>query len=108
MAWRGIKRVFSLVCMLALLAFPSLAAASDYHGQVTFGGLPLPGATVTVTQGTKKDTAISDQGGLFTFPDLADGPAKIEIEMQCFSTVHADITVSPATPAAKWELTLLP
>jgi trimeric autotransporter adhesin len=94
--------------MLAALAFPRLAAASEYHGQVTFGGLPLPGATVAVTQGTKKLTAISDQGGLFTFPDLADGPAKIEIEMLCFSTVHADVTVSSATPAGKWELTLLP
>ena len=101
-------RIFYLVCTLVALAFPSLAAASEYRGQVIFGGLPLPGATVTVTQGTKKFTAVSDQGGLYTFPDLADGPGKIEIEMQCFSTVQADITISPTTPAAKWELTLLP
>ena len=102
------RRIFYLVCTLAALAFPSLAAASEYRGQVIFGGLPLPGATVTVTQGTKKFTAVSDQGGIYTFPDLADGPGKIEIEMQCFSTVQADITISPTTPAAKWELTLLP
>jgi hypothetical protein len=108
MAWHQLQRVFYLICMLAVLAFPGLAAASEYHGQVTFGGLPLPGATVTVTQGTKKLTAISDQGGLFTFPDLADGPAKVEIEMLCFSSVHADVTVSSATAAGKWELTLLP
>ena len=108
MAWRRLQRIFYLVCILAALAFPSLAAASEYRGQVIFGGLPLPGATVTVTQGTKKFTAVSDQGGLYTFPDLADGPGKIEIEMQCFSTVQADITISPTTPAAKWELTLLP
>src|ERR1700733_9511159 len=108
MAWHRMQRIFYLVCMLAVLAFPSLAAASEYHGQVTFGDLPLPGATVTVTQGRKKLTAISDQGGLFTFPDLADGPAKIEIEMLCFSSVHADVAVSSATPAGKWELTLLP
>jgi trimeric autotransporter adhesin len=108
MAWHQLQRVFYLVCMLAVLAFPRLAAASEYHGQVTFGGLPLPGATVTVTQGTKKLTAISDQGGLFSFPDLADGPAKVEIEMLCFSSVHADVTVSSATAGGKWELTLLP
>ena len=108
MAWHQLQRDFYLACMLAVLAFPGLAAASEYHGQVTFGDLPLPGATVTVTQGTKKLTAISDLGGLFTFPDLADGPAKIEIEMLCFSSVHADVTVSSATPAGKWELTLLP
>jgi len=107
-AWQRIQIVFYLACILAALAFPGLAVASEYHGRVTFGDLPLPGAIVTVTQGTKKLTAISDQGGLFTFPDLADGPAKIEIEMLCFSTVHADVTVSSATPAGKWELTLLP
>ncbi len=70
--------------------------------------MPLPGATVTVTQGTKKVSTVTDQGGLYTFPDLADGPGKIEIEMQCFSTVHAEMTISPATAPAKWELTLLP
>ena len=108
MAWEQMRRIFFLVCTLVILAFPSVAAASEYHGQVTFGGFPLPGATVTVTQGTKKITTASDQGGLYTFADLPDGPAKIEIEMQCFSTIHADITVSPNAPPAKWELTLLP
>ena len=108
MAWGKMRRIFFLACTLAALAFPSVAAASEYHGQVTFGGFPLPGATVTVTQGTKKVTTVSDQGGLYTFPDLADGTWKIEIEMQCFSTLHGDITIAPSAPAGKWELTLLP
>jgi hypothetical protein len=108
MAWRRTRRLLYLVCALAALAFPSLAAASAYHGQVTFGGLPVPGATVTVTQGTKKLTTVTDQGGLYTFADLADGAWQIEIDMQCFSTVHNEITVSTSTAPAKWELTLLP
>jgi hypothetical protein len=108
MVWRRAKRVFYLVCMFAAIAFPRIAAASDYRGQVMFGGLPLPGATVTVTQGTKRATAVTDQGGLYTFPDLADGPGKIEIEMLCFSTVTADVTISPTSAPGKWELTLLP
>ena len=108
MAWRRTRRLLYLVCALAALAFPSLAAASAYHGQVTFGGLPVPGATVTVTQGTKKLTTVTDQGGLYTFADLADGAWQIEIDMQCFSTVHNEITVSTNTAPAKWELTLLP
>jgi Carboxypeptidase regulatory-like domain len=108
MAWRRAQIVFSLVCLFAAIAFPRMAAASEYRGQVTFGGWPLPGATVTVTQGTKKVSAVTDQGGLYSFPDLADGPGKIEIEMLCFSTVQGEITVSPATPVGKWELTLLP
>jgi hypothetical protein len=108
MAWRRIQRILYLVCALAALGFPSLAAASAYHGEVTFGGFPLPGATVTVTQGTKKLTTVTDQGGLYSFADLADGVWQIEIDMQCFSTVHNEITVSTNTAAAKWELTLLP
>ena len=108
MAWRRIQRMLYLVCALAALAFPSLAAAAAYHGQVTFGGFPLPGATVTVTQGTKKLTTVTDQGGLYSFADLADGVWQIEIDMQCFSTIHNEITVSANTAAAKWELTLLP
>ncbi len=28
--------------------------------------------------------------------------------MLCFSTVRADITISPTTAAGKWELSLLP
>jgi trimeric autotransporter adhesin len=108
MVWRQARRVLSLVYLFAAIAFPCISAASEYRGQVTFGGLPLPGATVTVTQGAKKMTAVTDQGGLYTFPDLADGPGKIEIEMLCFSTVTADVTISATTPPGKWELTLLP
>jgi hypothetical protein len=112
MGWRTLLRpvpkLFYLVCMLWVTAFASRAVASEYHGLVTFGGLPLPGATVTVTQGTKKLTTVSNQGGLYAFADLADGPATIEIEMQCFSTIRAEITVSPEIPPGKWELTLLP
>jgi hypothetical protein len=109
MGWRRTQRVLYLVWMLAAMAFARRPAiASEYHGLVTFGGLPLPGATVTVTQSTKKLSTVSDQGGLYAFADLADGPATIEIEMQCFSTVHAEITVSPTIPPGKWELTLLP
>lgn len=108
MARRQRHRILYLLCLLALLAFPTLAVASEYHGQITFGGLPVPGATVTATQGTKKLATVSDQGGLYNFPDLQDGPWKIEIEMQCFSTIDAEVTIAPNMPAAKWELMLLP
>ena len=108
MGWRRTQKIFFLVCLLAAMAFPGIAAASEYRGQVTYGGLPLPGATVTVTQGTTKVSTVTDQGGLYTVPNLADGPAKIDVEMQCFSTVHADIAISPTTAPGKWELSLLP
>ena len=112
MSQRRVHLTFQLFCVLrctlAALALPALAAGSQYHGQVTFHGWPVPGATVTVTQGTKNVSTVSDQGGLFTFTDLVDGPARVEIEMQGFSTLAAEVTITPNTPAAKFELTLLP
>ena len=112
MAQRRVHRTCPLIsvllCALAALALPAPAAASQYHGQVTFHGWPVPGATVTLTQGTAKLSTASDQGGLFSFTDLQDGPAKLEIEMQGFSTLNADVTIDAKAPGAKWELTLLP
>src|ERR1035437_4559580 len=108
MKLRRTHPILMLICVFAFAVFPFLAAASEYHGQVTFGGFPVPGATITATQGTKKFTTVTDQGGLYNFADLPDCAWKIEVEMQRFSTIQADVNVSPQTPAAKWELTLLP
>ena len=108
---RRINPYFRLVCLsacvLACLAAPRRAAASEYHGQVTFGGLPVPGATITATQGDRKSVAISDPQGNYSFADLADGTWKIEIDMQCFSTIDQTVTVAPNLPPSKWELKLL-
>jgi hypothetical protein len=98
----------SVLCAVLLLCASSLALASEYWGQVTFGGFPVPGATVTATQGTKKVSVVSDQGGVYTFDDLADGPWKIEIEMQLFAKLETEVTVAPHMAPGKWELTLLP
>src|ERR1700733_11761191 len=88
---RGMHRTSQLVCVLlptlAVLTFPMLAAASEYHGQVTSGGFPVPGASVRVTQGTRRVSTVTDQGGSYSFADLAEGSAKIEIEMQGFRTI---------------------
>jgi hypothetical protein len=98
----------SVLCALLLLCASCLARASEYRGQVTFGGFPVPGATVTATQGTKKVSVVSDQGGDYAFDDLADGPWKIEIEMQLFAKLDAEVTVAPKMAPGKWELALLP
>ncbi len=98
-----------LLCAVAWLALPCLAMASEYHGQVTFGGLPVPGTSVTVTatQGGKTAVAITDTQGVFDFPDLADGTWDLDIEMTGFAPVKQQVTVAPNAPAAKFELKLL-
>jgi hypothetical protein len=100
--------VASLRCAIFCLALCVLAGASEYHGQVTFGGLPVPGATVTATQGDSKFVSTTDQQGLFSFPDLKDGSWTIAVEMQCFSAIKQEVIVGPNAPAPIWELKLLP
>jgi hypothetical protein len=100
--------IFFMVCVLAFLVFPAHAIASEYRGRVTFNGLPVPGATVTATNGSTRLTTAADADGVYDFADLPDGTWKIEIEMQGFATVRADVTVAANKPTGKWELTLLP
>jgi trimeric autotransporter adhesin len=97
----------ALVCAFALLASSALAWASPYRGVVTYGGLALPGATITAAQGSKTVTAVSDQTGAFQFDDLADGAWTIDVTMLCFAPVHADVTVAPNMPAGAYDMKLL-
>jgi hypothetical protein len=101
-------RIIQLMIALAMLALSGAAAASEYRGEVTFGGLPLPGATVKITQGSKQLAATTNQQGLYSFPDLADGKWTIEIEMTGFSILKQEVVIGPNAPAGKWELKLLP
>ena len=80
--------------------------ASEQHGQVTFGGLPIPGVAVTATQGEKIVTAITDGMGSYSFPDLSDGVWSIQVEMSGFTALKQDVTVAPGGPASTFELKL--
>ena len=94
-------------CVLALLVAAGPARATEYHGQVFFGAVPVPGATVTMTQAGTRASTVTDQQGLYEFRDLADGAWKIEIKMQGFSTLKGAVTVAPNSPQGKWELNML-
>jgi hypothetical protein len=97
-----------LIGALVLLGIAAIAHASEHHGQVTFNGLPVPGATITVTQGVEKFSAVSDTDGSYAFPDLADGPWKVSIEMPLFSPIHESLTIAPNMLGIRWELKMLP
>src|ERR1019366_802801 len=86
----------------------TLLPASEHHGVVKFGGLAVPGATVTATQGDKKQVAITDPRGLYMFADLADGVWNLQVEMLCFATLKNEVAIAPNAPSPEWELKLLP
>lgn len=85
-----------------------VALASENSGIVTLGGLPIPGATVTATQGDKKVTAVTDNMGAYVFPDLADGTWSVQVEMSGFATLKQDVTVAPGAMPTMWELKIKP
>ena len=87
-------------CLIALLSV-SLLAAAEYKGQVKFGGLPVPGATITASQGDKRFVAVSGQDGAYSIPDLSDGVWNVEVEMLGFTPLKQDVTVSAGMPAAE-------
>ena len=84
-------------CAVALLAAVLLTGA-EHHGQVKFGGLPLPGASVTASQGEKKLGAITDLQGAYSFADLPDGSWTLRIEMLCFEPMQQEVAVKADAP----------
>lgn len=93
--------------LLSVLLCVGAASATEYHGRVLIGGVPIPGATVTVTQGTKHLSTTTDSQGLYEFPDLADGAWKIEIEMRGFAKLDGDVTIAANAAQGDWDLKLL-
>src|ERR1700722_3538075 len=76
MTSRGIAAACVFLVALAVGAHHVLAAP-EHSGQVTFGGLPVPGATVTATSGERRLVTVTDEQGMFRFADVGDGVWKI-------------------------------
>ncbi|MGP8243088.1 MAG: carboxypeptidase regulatory-like domain-containing protein [Bryobacteraceae bacterium] len=93
-----------------LLAF-GLAVSSllayEHRGIVESGGTPVPGATVTVTQGDKKLVTTTDDQGVYSFPNLGEGVWTLRIEMLGFAPLTREIGIAPDAPAPVWNLQLL-
>src|SRR5579872_5125079 len=90
------------LCAVACLMLSSLSA-SEHYGQVTFNGLPVPGATVTASQPEKRFTTVTDIQGLYLFPDLTDGTWTMQVGMLGFAVVQQDVVVGQNAPLSKWE-----
>jgi hypothetical protein len=98
-----------LAVLLPLFARAGIAA-SDYSGQVAFAGVPIPGATVTATQGDNIIATITDKDGVYRFSGLADGMWNVKVEMVGFEAIAFDVRLPPPAEGRPpvSELTLLP
>lgn len=92
------------VCLV--LAAQTLWAA-EYHGRVRYGGVPVPGATITLTQGTNELTTVTDSQGLYEFPKVAEGTWKVSIELRGFAPVHGSVTIGATNEQGEWTLQML-
>src|SRR5690242_10006536 len=81
--------------------------ASEHHGVVKSGGVPIPGATVTAIQGDKKVVTTTDDQGAYSFPDLADGVWNVQVDMLGFAKKTEEVGVAPNAPSPTWDLRLL-
>src|SRR5437763_8034856 len=88
--------------LVAVCLAVSSLLASEHHGVVKSGGLPIPGATVTATQGDKKVVTTTDDEGKYAFPELADGVWNVQVEMLGFAKVTNEIGVAPNAPSPTW------
>src|SRR5579872_4254897 len=73
--------------------------AAEHHGVVKSAGLPVPGATVTATQGDKRVATTTDDTGAYSFANLADGTWTIQVEMFGFAPISREVGIAPNAPS---------
>jgi trimeric autotransporter adhesin len=106
-ARRRTKIAAALVGGALCLASVGMQGATDQDGQVTFNGLPVPGATITATQRDQTIITTSDIEGRYRLTGLDTGGYAIRVEMLGFETISREI-VADDRASSTWELALLP
>ena len=94
--------------MASLMVLHGSRAMAEHHGRVLFNGLPVPGATVTATQGGKRFETVTDAQGLFQFADISNGTWTFRVEMLGFAAEERSVQLDTATAASAWELKMQP
>ena len=87
-----------------LVSTHGLLAGGEHSGQVIFGELPVPGATVTASAGDKKLVTATDEQGMFKLPDATAGVWTLRVEMLGFEPLTRDITVTAEPQPPAWTL----
>jgi outer membrane receptor protein involved in Fe transport len=73
---------------------------------VRSGSQPIPGATLTATQGDQKYSTVTDGDGHYSFPPLKEGTWVVEISMFGFTTVKQEVDYASTTKPIDFTLQL--
>jgi len=98
-----------VVVFLLLLSGAMRAQPGDlrHEGLVRSGGLPVPGAVVTATQGNRKLVTLTDEDGRYSLAGLSAGMWKLEVELTGFQRTQRTIELPTAGPL-EWNLEIEP
>src|SRR4051794_30437222 len=99
---------FASILAALIVGAHHVLAGGEHSGQVTFSGLPVPGATVTASAGDKTLTTATDEQGVFRLPDASAGVWTLRVEMLGFEQLTREITVTSDPQPSAWLLTLKP
>lgn len=89
-----------------LLWLAAVGQALAQSGFVKSSDQPIPGATVTATQGAQTVSTTTDLDGHYSFGPLAEGNWSIQIEMFGFETLKKDVDFGAAKGAVNFDLKL--
>jgi hypothetical protein len=88
--------VFRINLIFALLCAGSFVLKAQ-SGNVRAAGQPVPGAVVTVTQGTQRASTVTNSDGHF-FVSVPTGRWTVEVTMFGFEPFKETVTLSPGSP----------
>lgn len=100
----NIQRLTLLIVLLGI----GCASVWAQSGFVKSDGQAIPGATVTVTQGDKTFSTVTDADGHYVFPLLDAGTWNLSVEMFGFETLKKDVDFATSKEPVNLELTLKP
>src|SRR5688500_12958407 len=91
---------------LAMALTFGVAGAAEFGGTVQWNGLPVPGATVSATEGMRRLITVTDDEGKYTLDTLTPGTWVVEVEMFGFETAKREIAVTEGNGTVDWTLQL--
>ncbi len=85
------QRIYILVLALAIPS--AVFGAGSLSGLVSSHGQPIPGATITVTQGDNKYQALTGDDGRYQLNGIETGAWQYTVEMFGFATASSEVKV---------------
>ena len=94
------------ILFLTIATLCIAGCSNAQSGFVKSGEQPIPGATITITQGTQSFSSVTDADGHYTFPPLAAGTWSVAIEMFGFDNLKKDVNYDAANTPVNFDLQL--